>query len=261
MLYKVLQDHWLTFLSELECTAEPPFLPAFVMTEAEAFLRCGIFAHGLILAKCRECGWCSPVAFSCQRSLPELHRPTNVRFRRALGRQGDAARPRTTVGADCAAANLFFIPSGLLPMTTWRKSPPPYSAASNASCPTVSLPRGSGDSSKAPFLVAMAEASARGVIATGPRAGCRIVRVRGPTAEVDAFVLGGCVHKSKVSTCKRPLGSGRTIETVSNGWAATCLVRLSRRIACPDSMTSVSSCGSSGPGGMAPRRSSSRRTS
>ena len=35
----------------------------------------------------------------------------------------------------------------------------------------------------------MAEASARGVIATGPRRGCRVVRVRGPTAEVDAFVM------------------------------------------------------------------------
>jgi hypothetical protein len=42
----------------------------------------------------------------------------------------------------------------------------------------------------APILVAMAEASARGVVATGPRRGCRIVRVRGPTADVDAFVMG-----------------------------------------------------------------------
>jgi hypothetical protein len=42
----------------------------------------------------------------------------------------------------------------------------------------------------APLLVAMADASARGVVATGPRRGCRIVRVRGPTADVDAFVMG-----------------------------------------------------------------------
>jgi hypothetical protein len=27
-------------------------------------------------------------------------------------------------------------------------------------------------------------------VATGPRSGCRIVRVRGPTADVDAFVMG-----------------------------------------------------------------------
>ena len=42
----------------------------------------------------------------------------------------------------------------------------------------------------APLLVAVADASARGVVATGPRRGRRIVRVRGPTAEVDAFVMG-----------------------------------------------------------------------
>jgi hypothetical protein len=39
-------------------------------------------------------------------------------------------------------------------------------------------------------LVALAEASVRGVIATGPRRGCRVVRVRGVTADVDGFVMG-----------------------------------------------------------------------
>jgi hypothetical protein len=42
---------------------------------------------------------------------------------------------------------------------------------------------------EAPLLVAIADASARGA-ATGPRRGWRIVRVRGPTADVDAFVMG-----------------------------------------------------------------------
>ncbi len=42
----------------------------------------------------------------------------------------------------------------------------------------------------APLLVALADASARGVVATGPRRGCRILRVRGPSASVDAFVMG-----------------------------------------------------------------------
>src|SRR5450432_879210 len=41
-----------------------------------------------------------------------------------------------------------------------------------------------------PVLVAMAEASVGGVVATGPRRGRRIVRVRGATADVDAFVMG-----------------------------------------------------------------------
>jgi hypothetical protein len=40
----------------------------------------------------------------------------------------------------------------------------------------------------APLLVAMAEASARGVVATGPRRGCRVIRMRG--APGDVFLVG-----------------------------------------------------------------------
>jgi len=36
----------------------------------------------------------------------------------------------------------------------------------------------------------MADAAARGLVATGPRRGYRIVRVRGPTGHVDAVVMG-----------------------------------------------------------------------
>jgi len=42
----------------------------------------------------------------------------------------------------------------------------------------------------APLLVALAQASARGVVATGPRRGCPIVRVRSARAEVEVFVMG-----------------------------------------------------------------------
>ena len=48
-------------------SADPPVLPAFVVSEVEAFLKCGILAHGLVLAKCRDCEWSRAVAFSCQR--------------------------------------------------------------------------------------------------------------------------------------------------------------------------------------------------
>ena len=54
MLYKTVQEHWTTFLAELESAAESPVLPAFVIAEVEAYLRCGILAHGLILAKLIE---------------------------------------------------------------------------------------------------------------------------------------------------------------------------------------------------------------
>ena len=42
----------------------------------------------------------------------------------------------------------------------------------------------------APVLAAVAEASARGVVATGPCRGRRIIRIRGAPADVDVFVMG-----------------------------------------------------------------------
>ena len=69
VLYKTLQAHWKTFINDLETVVdgEALALPKFVIAEVEAFMRCGILAHGLILAKCRDCGLCRAVAFSCQR--------------------------------------------------------------------------------------------------------------------------------------------------------------------------------------------------
>jgi len=67
VLHTTLQAHWKTFLGQLDAEAETPALPAFVVSEVEAFLRCGILAHGFVLARCRDCGWCRPVAFSCRR--------------------------------------------------------------------------------------------------------------------------------------------------------------------------------------------------
>jgi hypothetical protein len=43
VLYSALQAHWKTSVSELEVVAEPPVLPAFVISEVEAFLRSGSF--------------------------------------------------------------------------------------------------------------------------------------------------------------------------------------------------------------------------
>jgi hypothetical protein len=45
-------------------------------------------------------------------------------------------------------------------------------------------------SENAPLLLDLAEASSRGIVATGPRRGRRVIRVRGPTSDVDAFVMG-----------------------------------------------------------------------
>jgi hypothetical protein len=82
LLYKTLQEHWRTFLSELESDGDSSGLPAFVVAEVEAFLRCGILAHGMILAKCRDCGWSRAVAFSCQRRVRRQQARTRVDVRR-----------------------------------------------------------------------------------------------------------------------------------------------------------------------------------
>jgi hypothetical protein len=66
VLYQALQAHWRTFLAEVsgESGAE---LPRFVIEEVEAFLKCGILAHGFLRVVCDECQESRLVAFSCKR--------------------------------------------------------------------------------------------------------------------------------------------------------------------------------------------------
>jgi hypothetical protein len=67
VLFAALQEHWRSFVADLESSPELPALPAFVTAEIDSFLRCGILAHGFVLARCGDCGWSRPVAFSCKR--------------------------------------------------------------------------------------------------------------------------------------------------------------------------------------------------
>ena len=65
-----MQAHWKTFLNDLEAPGpDAGALPAFVVSEVEAFLKCGILAHGLVLVKCADCGWSRAVR-SGQRDNP-----------------------------------------------------------------------------------------------------------------------------------------------------------------------------------------------
>jgi hypothetical protein len=66
LLYKTVQAHWRTFLGEVSGGAEPE-LPRFVLEEVEAFLKCGILAHGFLRVVCDECHDNRLVAFSCKR--------------------------------------------------------------------------------------------------------------------------------------------------------------------------------------------------
>jgi hypothetical protein len=67
LLYKILQTHWRTFLAQLEDNGKGDALPRFIIAEIEAFLRCGILAHGFLRVRCEDCGEHRLVAFSCKR--------------------------------------------------------------------------------------------------------------------------------------------------------------------------------------------------
>ena len=68
VLYKLLAEHWRPFLAETQAGDESGCgLPRFVVDEVEAFLRCGILAHGFIRVACDACRESRVVAFSCKR--------------------------------------------------------------------------------------------------------------------------------------------------------------------------------------------------
>ncbi|HEY5284670.1 MAG TPA: transposase [Polyangia bacterium] len=65
LLYRTIQEHWSSFLADLEVGGGE--LPAFVLDEFEAYLRCGILVHGFLRVRCKDCGHCRVVGFSCKR--------------------------------------------------------------------------------------------------------------------------------------------------------------------------------------------------
>ena len=65
-LYQVIQDHLDTFLAQVEQETGTG-LPQFVTDEFEAFLECGILAHGFLRLRCGDCAHEKLVAFSCKR--------------------------------------------------------------------------------------------------------------------------------------------------------------------------------------------------
>ena len=66
-LYRVVQENWKTFEAEAEAERDGMPLPRYVREEFEAYLRCGILAHGFLRAKCNACRHERLVALSCKR--------------------------------------------------------------------------------------------------------------------------------------------------------------------------------------------------
>ena len=65
VLYNVIQQELEAFLARAQAREQP--VPRFVEQEFQAFLRCGILAHGFLRLHCDDCGFDRLVPFSCKR--------------------------------------------------------------------------------------------------------------------------------------------------------------------------------------------------
>ena len=60
----LVREHWPAFRERLEERAGS--LPGFVRDELEAFITCGDFENGFLVAQCRRCGDSLRVPFACK---------------------------------------------------------------------------------------------------------------------------------------------------------------------------------------------------
>ena len=65
-LYRVGQQHAGSFIAHTEASTGAE-LPRFIKDEFDAFLECGILAHGFLRLRCGECGHDKLLSFSCKR--------------------------------------------------------------------------------------------------------------------------------------------------------------------------------------------------
>ncbi|MFN0299632.1 MAG: transposase zinc-binding domain-containing protein [Burkholderiales bacterium] len=66
ILYQLVQEHLETFLAQAQAQTGTA-LPQFVKDEFDAFLQCGILAHGFLRLRCAKCAHEKLVAFLCKR--------------------------------------------------------------------------------------------------------------------------------------------------------------------------------------------------
>jgi len=66
VLYRVLQQHLATFLNGAAQAQDGASLPQFVEKELQAFLKCGVLAHGFARFRCTDCKLERLVPLSCK---------------------------------------------------------------------------------------------------------------------------------------------------------------------------------------------------
>lgn len=64
LLYQIVKDHYQTFEGSFP-PAHP--LPRYIRNEFEAYLKCGVLAHGFLVTRCKACEVEKLVAFSCKK--------------------------------------------------------------------------------------------------------------------------------------------------------------------------------------------------
>ena len=64
--YRLVQQHAASFIAHTEASTGAEW-PRFIKDEFDAFLECGILAHGFLRLRCGECGHDKLLAFSCKR--------------------------------------------------------------------------------------------------------------------------------------------------------------------------------------------------
>ncbi len=62
----LVQQHAASFIAHTEASTGGE-LPRFIKEEFDAFLECGILAHGFLRLRCGACGHDKLLAFSCKR--------------------------------------------------------------------------------------------------------------------------------------------------------------------------------------------------
>src|SRR5215472_10367930 len=67
VLYTVIAAHLETFLAALDADPDAPGLPAYVQREFDAYVQCGILAHGFLRLGCDTCPKELLLPFSCKR--------------------------------------------------------------------------------------------------------------------------------------------------------------------------------------------------
>ena len=65
LLHRMVREHLETFFEHARESYDAP-LPKYVQSELRGYLRCGIFEHGFLRARCESCKYDLLVAFSCK---------------------------------------------------------------------------------------------------------------------------------------------------------------------------------------------------